>query len=62
MFRNKIVLITGADGFIGSHLPEALVESGYEVFAFVCYNSFNSLGWLDTISDKIKNKVYNWRY
>jgi NAD dependent epimerase/dehydratase len=41
------ILVTGADGFIGSHLTEALVRSGYEVKAFVLYNSFNSWGWLD---------------
>jgi NAD dependent epimerase/dehydratase len=51
------ILITGADGFIGSHLTEELVEIGYDVSAFVCYNSFNSLGWLDNISDEIKNKI-----
>jgi len=53
---NKI-LITGADGFIGSHLTEALVEAGYDVRAFVYYNSFNSNGWLDTVSKEIKNKI-----
>lgn len=41
------VLVTGADGFIGSHLTEALVKRGYEVRAFVFYNSFNTWGWLD---------------
>lgn len=41
------ILITGADGFIGSHLAEALVRQGHEVRAFVLYNSFNSWGWLD---------------
>ena len=41
------VLVTGADGFIGSHLAEYLAESGYDVRAFVYYNSFNSWGWLD---------------
>ncbi len=41
------VLVTGADGFIGSHLTEHLVAEGYEVRAFVLYNSFNSWGWLD---------------
>jgi NAD dependent epimerase/dehydratase len=54
--KNK-VLITGADGFIGSHLTEALVEVGYDVRAFVYYNSFNSYGWLDTLSKDIKNKI-----
>ena len=41
------ILITGADGFIGSHLTEALVMAGYDVRAFALYNSFNSWGWLD---------------
>lgn len=41
------VLVTGADGFIGSHLTEHLVQSGHDVRAFVYYNSFNSWGWLD---------------
>lgn len=45
----KKVLITGADGFIGSHLTESLLEKGYEVKAFVYYNSFNNWGWLDTL-------------
>lgn len=44
----KKVLVTGADGFIGSHLTENLLEKGYEVKAFVYYNSFNDWGWLDT--------------
>lgn len=54
--KNK-VLITGADGFIGSHLTEALIDGGYDVRAFVYYNSFNSYGWLDTISKEIKSKI-----
>jgi len=41
------ILVTGADGFIGSHLTEYLVRRGHEVRAFVLYNSFNSWGWLD---------------
>ena len=45
----KKVLVTGADGFIGSHLTESLIEKGYKVKAFVYYNSFNNWGWLDTI-------------
>ena len=45
----KKVLVTGADGFIGSHLTEHLLEKGYEVKAFTYYNSFNTWGWLDTL-------------
>jgi NAD dependent epimerase/dehydratase len=47
------VLVTGADGFIGSHLTEALVMRGHQVRAFVLYNSFNSWGWLDHVSNKV---------
>lgn len=50
------LLITGADGFIGSHLTEALVRGGHEVRAFVFYNSFNSWGWLDHCSEDVKGK------
>ena len=51
----KKVLVTGADGFIGSHLTEKLLEKGYDVRAFSYYNSFNSWGWLDTLSkEKLK--------
>lgn len=53
----KKVLVTGADGFIGSHLTEYLVESGYDVRAFVYYNSFNSYGWLDSLEKNKKNKI-----
>ena len=52
---NKI-LVTGADGFIGSHLAEALVRAGYDVKAFVLYNSFNSWGWLDHCAADVKGK------
>lgn len=45
--KNKKILVTGADGFIGSHLTEELVRRGFSVRAFVLYNSFNSWGWLD---------------
>ena len=55
--NNKKILVTGADGFIGSHLTEILVREGYDVCAFVYYNSFNSNGWLDTIDTNIKNKI-----
>lgn len=51
---NKKILVTGADGFIGSHLTESLLEQGYDVKAFAYYNSFNSWGWLDTLD---KNKL-----
>jgi NAD dependent epimerase/dehydratase len=55
MYKN--VLITGADGFIGSHLTELLIQSGYKVRAFVYYNSFNSDGWLDTLTAESKGKI-----
>jgi nucleoside-diphosphate-sugar epimerase len=49
------VLVTGADGFIGSHLVETLVRRGYRVRAFVQYNSFNSWGWLDECAGDVKD-------
>jgi len=51
------ILVTGADGFIGSHLTEELVKQGFNVKAFVYYNSFNSWGWLDTLPEEIKSKI-----
>jgi NAD dependent epimerase/dehydratase len=48
------ILVTGAEGFIGSHLVETLVRSGHDVKAFILYNSFNSWGWLDSCSDDVK--------
>jgi dTDP-glucose 4,6-dehydratase len=51
------VLVTGADGFIGSHLVEALVGRGYRVRAFVMYNSFNSWGWIDRLPADIKDQL-----
>jgi len=54
---NKKALITGADGFIGSHLTEMLVAKGYQVKALSQYNSFNNWGWLEEIN--CKNKVEN---
>jgi NAD dependent epimerase/dehydratase len=51
------VLVTGADGFIGSHLVEELVRLGREVRAFVYYNSFDSRGWLDTAPEQVKKAI-----
>ena len=51
------ILVTGADGFIGSHLVKRLVNNGYQVRAFVMYNSFNSWGWLDSVDESIKEAI-----
>lgn len=57
MTKRKKILVTGADGFIGSHLTEYLVRQGYDVRAFVLYNSFGSWGWLDHSSPEIKQHL-----
>lgn len=57
LFSGKKILVTGADGFIGSHLSEALVQLGYDVRAFVLYNSFNSWGWLDSVPKEIRKSL-----
>ena len=54
--KTQKILVTGADGFIGSHLTEELVRQGYDVRAFVFYNSFNSWGWLDHSPADIKGR------
>lgn len=55
--QGRKVLVTGADGFIGSHLTEHLVNAGVSVRAFVLYNSFNSWGWLDEADARIKREL-----
>ncbi|MDT3698266.1 MAG: NAD-dependent 4,6-dehydratase LegB [Thermincola sp.] len=55
--RDKKILVTGADGFIGSHLTEELLRLGYNVRAFVLYNSFNSRGWLDDTSSSLQDNL-----
>ena len=59
MINKKKVLVTGADGFIGSHLVELLVRKGYEVKALSQYNSFNNWGWLDDIDCQNQFEVYS---
>lgn len=55
--KGKKILVTGADGFIGSHLTEALVRRGLDVRAFVYYNSFNSWGWLDHSEPELQRSL-----
>jgi NAD dependent epimerase/dehydratase len=57
MSTQKKILVTGADGFIGSHLVEKLIQDGHKVKAFVYYNSFNSWGWLDSLPKDILNQI-----
>ncbi len=56
-FAGKKVLVTGANGFIGSHLAETLVDAGADVTAFVHYNSLNSWGWIDSIDRDKRNAL-----
>ena len=56
-WRKKKVLVTGSEGFIGSHLVERLVELGADVRAFVLYNSFNNWGWIDSFEKNIKDSI-----
>ena len=51
------VMVTGADGFIGSHLTEELVKKGEKVKAFCYYNSFNSCGWIDSLAPEIRSEI-----
>ena len=57
ILKGKKILVTGSDGFIGSHLVEQLAEQGCKIRAFVQYNSFNSKGWLDTFSGSLLSKI-----
>ncbi len=57
ILSDKKVLVTGADGFIGSHLVEQLIQEGCKVKAFCYYNSFNSWGWLDTLPQQILDQI-----
>ena len=55
--KDARVLVTGSDGFIGSHVVEELVRAGARVKAVVLYNSFNSWGWLDTVSADVMGET-----
>jgi nucleoside-diphosphate-sugar epimerase len=56
-FMSHTVMVTGADGFIGSHLTEELVKAGEKVRAFCLYNSFGSCGWIDTLPPEIRGEI-----
>ncbi|MBE3092232.1 MAG: SDR family NAD(P)-dependent oxidoreductase [Actinobacteria bacterium] len=56
-WQDKKVIVTGSEGFIGSHLTEKLVKLGAKVTAFVLYNSFNTCGWIDTFKREIKENI-----
>lgn len=56
--KGKKILVTGSEGFIGSHLTEILVELGADVTALVQYNSFNNWGWIDTFDKKVKDSIH----
>ena len=53
--KNKTVCVTGADGFIGSHLTQMLLRDGYKVRALAQYNSFNNWGWLEDVLNECPN-------
>ena len=55
--KSNSILVTGAEGFIGSHLCEKLVKMGANVKALILYNSFNQEGWLEDIPNDIKNSI-----
>ncbi len=55
--KGKKILVTGADGFIGSHLVEELIKEGAKLKAFVYYNSFNKWGWIDSLEQKIQDEI-----
>lgn len=57
LINMKRILVTGADGFIGSHLTEELIRQGYKLKTFIQYNSFNTWGWLDSFPKEILDEI-----